>query len=67
VQTLGTQFESELKKIIAAEIERLRDVLDGLASIQDFAAYRYHVGQIHALRRVSDAYCEEINTIISKR
>jgi len=67
VATLGTQFELELKKTIAAEIERLRDVLDGLGSVQDFAAYRYHVGQIHALRRVADSYCDEVSTIISKR
>lgn len=67
MQTVSTQFEYELKKIIAEEIERLKGVLDAGLAIKDIADYRYHVGQIHALRHVADAYCDEASTIISKR
>jgi hypothetical protein len=67
VLTTNTQFESELKKLIDAEIERLRDILDAGLAIKDLADYRYHVGQIHALRTVKNSYCDEAQTIINKR
>jgi hypothetical protein len=66
VLTGNTQFESELKKVIADEVERLRDVLETPAVIVDQGEYRNIVGQIKALRRVADAYCDEVSTKIAK-
>jgi hypothetical protein len=66
VLTGNTQFESELKKTIADEVERLRSVMDAGLAVKDFADYRYHVGQIHALRRVADSYCDEVTSKINK-
>jgi hypothetical protein len=67
VQTVSSQFEAELKKTLADEIERIRTVLEAGMAVKDFADYRYHVGQVHAIRRVIDAYCDEVSTKLSKR
>jgi hypothetical protein len=67
VQTLNTQFEHELKKLIDQEIERQKDILEAGVAVPDFAAYRHVNGQISALKRVRDSYCEEVNTLLSKR
>jgi hypothetical protein len=67
VQTLNTQFEHELKKLIEDEIERIRDILGTGMAVKDYAEYRFYVGQIEALNRVSGSYCGEATTIISKR
>jgi hypothetical protein len=67
VQTGNTQFESELKKLIAAEIERLRDILEAGMAIKEFADYVKVTGQLAALRMVADAYCDEANTIINEK
>jgi hypothetical protein len=67
VLTGNSLFESELKKVIAQEIERLRGIFEAGLAIKDYAEYRYHVGQLHALRRVSESYCSEVQTLINKR
>ena len=67
MQTLNTQFEHELKKLIEDEVERIKDILAVGMSVKDYAEYRFHVGQIEALNKVSTSYCEEATTIISKR
>jgi hypothetical protein len=67
VITGNTQFEYELRKLIDVEIDRIKDILAMGKAIPDFAEYRYHVGQLDALGRVADSYCEETNSIISKR
>ena len=67
MQTLNTQFEGELKKLIATEIERIKDILAVGMAVKDYAEYRFHVGQIEALQKVADSYCDEVTTIINKR
>ena len=67
MQTLNTQFEHELKKLIEDEIERIKDILSVGMSVKDYAEYRFHVGQIEALNRVSTSYCDEATSIINKR
>jgi uncharacterized protein (UPF0276 family) len=67
VLTGNTQFESELKKRIAEEIERLQDILETGMSIKDYADYKHHVGQIQALRRVVESYCDDVTTKINEQ
>lgn len=67
MQTLNTQFEGELKKLIAEEIERIKDILAVGMAVKDYAEYRFHVGQIEALQKVANSYCDEVTTIINKR
>jgi hypothetical protein len=67
VHTGNTQFEVELKKLIDDEIERIKDILGVGMSVKDYAEYRFHVGQIEALNKVSSSYCDEVTTIINKR
>jgi hypothetical protein len=65
--TVNTQFEHELKKLIEDEIDRIKDILGVGMAVKDYAEYRFHVGQIEALNKVSSSYCDEVTTIISKR
>lgn len=67
MQTLNTVFEKELVKLMDEEILRLHDVLGAGQAVKDMADYRYHVGQIEALKRVKFQYCDEVNTTLSKR
>lgn len=67
MQTASTAFEAELKKRISEEIERIRDILSQGQGVKDYADYRYFSGQINALRRTMDEYCDEIATLINKR
>jgi hypothetical protein len=67
VITGNTTFEVELKKIIAAEIERICTNLALGTAVPDYAEYKFLTGQINALNRVADAYCDEVNDIIAKR
>ena len=67
VTTVSTQFEGELKKVIEAEIENLRNYLEEGQVPKDFAEYKFLTGQLFAYRRVLNNYADEVNTIISKR
>lgn len=62
----NTLFEVELRKLVAAEIDRLSDNLCSGVAITDIASYKHEVGRILALRAVYDM-CEEVNTIINRR
>lgn len=64
--TGNSQFEIELKKLIAAEIERLRGDLESGLAVNDHSKYREYVGELRALRKVAESYCDEANTIINK-
>lgn len=63
----STQFEFELKKLIETEVSRLMDIIAASGAVEDFATYKYYVGQIHALSRVADSYCDEANQILSEK
>jgi hypothetical protein len=65
--TANTAFETELKKRIDEEIERIRDILTEGTAIKDYSDYRFFTGQIMALRRCADQYCDETAVTISKR
>jgi len=67
LQTLNTQFEHELKKLIEDEVERIKDILAVGMAVKDYAEYRFHVGQIEALNKISTSYCDEATSIINKR
>lgn len=63
----NNEFEAVLKKRIAEEIDRLRDILDQGLAVKDYADYKYHTGQLHALKRVTDSYCGEVTDALNKR
>lgn len=65
--TGNTQFEFELKKRIAEEIERIRGILEDGGAIKDIAEYKFQTGQLNALRRVADSYCDEVTTKINQQ
>jgi hypothetical protein len=67
VAGINSQFEHELKTIIAAEVDRIKDILAAGTPIKDYADYRFHAGQLNALKRVVDNYFPETNDIIQKR
>lgn len=62
----NTLFENELRKLISEEIARLSDNLANGLSITDIEQYKHEVGRILGLRTVLE-FCEEVNTILSKR
>lgn len=67
MQTISTQFESELKKLLD---KRMCDILEIFASglaIKDYAMYQRHVGEFQALKAVVETYCDEVNTKINER
>jgi hypothetical protein len=64
--TVNTQFEHELGKLIDDEIGRIQTILGDGVAVSDFADYRNLTGQIAGLSRVK-SYCDEVNTILSKR
>jgi hypothetical protein len=63
----NAQFEVELRKLLAEEIDRLKENLARSTASMDYAEFRHIVGQIAALRRVVDSYCGEVDDIINKR
>ena len=64
--TYNNQFEIELKKLIAEEIERLTENLSNGLSVTDFSEYKLYVGKISALRSVVEM-CDDVQTTLSKR
>ena len=63
----NSQFETELKKRLAEEIDRLKvNLAQGLA-VKSYDEYRHLVGQIFAFERVANEYCDEVQTAINKR
>jgi len=67
MSTLNTQFEHELKKLIAARIADIGDMLCSGQAVKDYADYQKLVGQFHALRTVHDDMCEQVNTTLNQR
>jgi len=67
VLTVNSQFEVELKTLIDADIERIKGILADGSGVPDYPTYRRYVGEIHALSRVAVNYCDEVNSILSKR
>jgi len=65
--TANNQFESELKKRIFEEIDRLKENLAAGLAVTDYAKYQNIVGQIAGLMLVVDSYCDEVQTAINKR
>jgi hypothetical protein len=65
--TLNTQFEAELKKLVAARMVDIGDILCAGQAVKDYAEYRQLVGQFNALRLVHDDFCEQINTTLNQR
>jgi hypothetical protein len=56
--TYTAHFQSELEKLIQAEIERMKDTLvNGHASL-DHAAYKHNVGIIFGLQRALELVAE---------
>ena len=66
MNSYDSRFERELRNRLNEELARLRDVLEIGSAIKDYAEYKNHVGQIHALKRVISEFCQEIQTIIEK-
>jgi hypothetical protein len=67
VLTGNTQFEHELRKVIAVDIDRLKDILAAGTGVADYSDYKRIVGEIAALRRVAHNYCEEVETKLSQQ
>jgi hypothetical protein len=61
------QFGNELKKLIEAEIERVREIVCRGDAIKDYADYQRHAGQLFSLNRVLNDYYPETESIINKR
>jgi hypothetical protein len=64
--TASSQFEHELKKLIDAEIDTIKENMVA-GSFPDISAYQRHVGIVYAYRRVTDHLFSEANTIINER
>jgi hypothetical protein len=62
-----SQFEAELQTLLQEEIERLIGNLVTPGAINDFNQYQFVVGQVVALKRAMSEYCDEANTLVSKR
>ena len=65
--TLNTQFEAELKKLVAARMADIADILCAGQAVKDYAEYRQLVGQFLALRLVHDDYTDQVNTTLNQR
>lgn len=63
--TYNQQFETELRKAVTAEIDRLTEEV-AFGSMVDHAAYRNHCGQIAGLRKTLEL-CDDIRTEMDKR
>lgn len=66
MSSYDSRFERELKKRIAAEAERLLEELVAGVAVTDYAKYQNYVGRLASLRRITEEFCPEIQTIIDK-
>ena len=66
MNTLSTQFEAELTKLIIAEIVQIERNM-GLGAYTDPGEYKRYVGQIYAYRRVVEYLAPEANKILTER
>ena len=65
--TTNTLFEHELKRIIDADIDRIKDILAAGDGVPNFETYKRYVGEIAAMRRVAHDYADEVNSKLNKR
>ena len=66
MQTLSTQFEHELTKLITAEIETIKDHM-AAGSFSDPGDYKRYVGAIYAYRNVIENLASQANKILTER
>jgi len=59
-------FESELRKSVEEEIDRLKDNLSNGLSVVDYPEYKHQVGKIAGLRTVLEL-CDEVQSKLSKK
>lgn len=64
---MSAVFAEALKKRLYEEADLLKDVLAEGRAVQDFAEYKHIVGQIRALRRTADEYCDQVESDLNKR
>jgi hypothetical protein len=67
MQTLNTQFEHELKKILQQRMVAIAEILTAGQAVKDYASYMRYVGEFQALTQVVDTHCDEVNTTLNKR
>lgn len=67
MQTVSTQFEHELKKLLEKRMLDIAEILSGGQAVKDFADYRRYVGEFQAYKQVVETYCDEVNTTINTR
>lgn len=65
--SLNTQFEAELKKLIAGRMVDIADILCDGQAIKDYADYRRYVGEFQGLKQVHDYFCDQVNTTLNQR
>jgi hypothetical protein len=63
---LNSAFEKELRTLVQAEIDRLKDNLANGLSTPDYESYKHTVGKIAGLAAVLEM-CEEVQTTLSKK
>lgn len=67
MQTVSTQFETELKKRLHERMLAIAEILTAGHAVKDFADYRRYVGEFQAYKQVVDIHCDEVNTTINTR
>ena len=66
--TYQAYYQYELKKLLNAEIERIKETLVSSYQIEgfDFSAYRHQVGRIEGLRMAVEL-CDEAEAVVNGR
>lgn len=64
---LNTQFEFELKKLVAARMTDIADILCNGQAVKSYEDYRQLVGSFQALRQVHEDFCDQANTTLNQR
>ncbi len=67
MQTLSTQFEHELKKLLHDRMLAIAETLTAGHAIKDYSDYRRYVGEFQAYKQVVETYCDEVNTTLNTR
>jgi hypothetical protein len=60
------RFESELNKLIDAELARLHEELGLGLAVKTMDQYREYVGKITAYTKVRDDFCREVQTKLNE-
>ena len=66
MSSYDVRFERELKKRIGEEAGRLLEELVAGVAVTDYAKYQNYIGRITSLRRVTEEFCPEVQTIIDQ-